>query len=113
MARSLAFRRKFSVRSSSLMVLPRWVPVQMDFSSLIPALNANRIDIVANTLSIRKARCQQIAFSNPEFNAREGFGVLKGNPKNIHSFADIARIKDARLGHVVGGFQTTYAEIAG
>ena len=89
------------------------VPVQMDFSSLIPALTANRIDVVANTLSIRKARCQQIAFSNPEFNAREGFGVLKGNPKNIHSFADIAKNKEARLGHVVGGFQTTYAEIAG
>ena len=89
------------------------VPVQMEFSSLIPALIANRIDVVANTLSIRKARCQQIAFSNPEFNAREGFGVLKGNPKSIHSFADIARNKDARFGHVVGGFQSTYAQIAG
>ena len=89
------------------------VPVQMDFSSLIPALIANRVDIVSNTLSFRKARCAQIAFSNPEFNAREGFAVLKGNPKKLHGFADIAKSKDARLGHVVGGFQSTYAEIAG
>jgi polar amino acid transport system substrate-binding protein len=89
------------------------VPVQMDFASLIPALIANRVDVVANSMSIRKARCAQVAFSNPEFNAREGFGVLKGNPKNIHGFPDIAKNKDARLGFVVGGFQSVYADIAG
>jgi polar amino acid transport system substrate-binding protein len=89
------------------------VPVQMDFDSMIPALIANRVDIVANTLSIRKARCAQIAFGNPEFNAREGIVVMKGNPKNLHSFADIAKNKDAKLGCIVGGWEATYAEIAG
>ena len=89
------------------------VPVHMDFQSLIPALTANRIDVVANTLSVRKARCAQVAFSNPEFNAREGFVVLKGNPKNLHSFADIAKSKDARLGYVDGGFQGVFAKVAG
>ncbi len=89
------------------------VPVQMDFPSLIPALTANRIDVVANTLSVRKARCAQVAFANPEFNAREGFVVLKGNPKNLHGFPDIAKNKDARLGYVDGGFQGVFAKIAG
>ncbi|HZP75033.1 MAG TPA: transporter substrate-binding domain-containing protein [Pseudolabrys sp.] len=89
------------------------VPVQMDFPSLIPALIANRIDVVANTLSVRKARCAQVAFANPEFNAREGFVVLKGNPKNLHGFDDIAKSRDARLGYVDGGFQGVFAKIAG
>ena len=39
--------------------------------------------------------------------------MLKGNPKNLHSFADMAKSKDARLGYVDGGFQGVLAQIAG
>jgi polar amino acid transport system substrate-binding protein len=89
------------------------VPVQMEFASLIPALLANRIDVIANTMSIRKARCAQVAFGNPDLNTRGGFAVLKGNPKNLHSFADVAKNKDAKIGWLDGGFQGKFAEIAG
>ena len=39
--------------------------------------------------------------------------MLKGNPENLHSFADVAKSKDARLGYVDGEFQGVFAQIAG
>src|SRR5690606_17098354 len=83
--------------------------VLTEFGSLIPGLQANRFDIIAAGMYITPERCQQAAFSNPTYGVGEAFLVQKGNPKNLHSYEDIAKQDDVRLGVVVGAIQSEYA----
>src|SRR5690242_9762612 len=63
-------------------------PVVMDWASMIPGLKANRIDVVIAGMFIKPTRCEQAAFSNPDYQAFDTLVVLKGNPKNLHSLED-------------------------
>lgn len=83
--------------------------VLTEFGSLIPGLQANRFDIIAAGMYITPERCQQATFSNPTYGVGEAFLVQKGNPKNLHSYEDIAKQDDVRLGVVVGAIQSEYA----
>lgn len=87
--------------------------VLTEFVALIPALEANRIDVIGAGMFIRPARCKEIIFGDPEYQLGEGFAVLKGNPKGLRSFKDVAAKKDARLGVVTGGAEAEYAQVAG
>ena len=86
--------------------------VLMDFGSLIPALEANRIDVITAGLWINTDRCKQIAFSDPTTQVGQGFAVKKGNPMNLHSYADVAKA-GARFGANTGGLEFGWADIAG
>lgn len=89
------------------------VPVQMEFASLIPALLSGRIDVIANTLVVTGARCEQVAFADPDFRERLVLIVHPGNPKDLHSFADIAERDDTVLAIQQGGLDIRLAQIAG
>ena len=61
--------------------------VVMDFASLIPGLQANRLDIIPSVFILPK-RCALVSFSNPIWKGGSAFLVAKGNPKNLHSYDD-------------------------
>jgi polar amino acid transport system substrate-binding protein len=87
-------------------------PVLTEFSSLIPGLLANRFDVIAAGTAITPARCAQIAFGNPDTQIVDTFLVKKGNPKNLHSYADIAANPHAILGTGAGTAYVGYATAA-
>ncbi|MCD0502337.1 ectoine/hydroxyectoine ABC transporter substrate-binding protein EhuB [Bordetella petrii] len=83
--------------------------VLTEFGSLIPGLQAKRFDIIAAGMYVTPERCQQAAFSNPTYGVGEAFLVQKGNPKNLHSYEDIAKQDGVKLGVVVGAIEGEYA----
>jgi len=84
--------------------------VLTEFGSLIPGLQAKRFDIIAAGMYITPERCAQVAFSNPTYGVGEAFLVKQGNPKNLHSYEDIGKHADAKLGVVVGAIEGEYAQ---
>ncbi|QRM32263.1 ectoine/hydroxyectoine ABC transporter substrate-binding protein EhuB [Microvirga sp. VF16] len=65
--------------------------VVMDWGGLIPALQADRIDIITAGMYITKERCKNVLFSNPMMMLPDVFVVKKGNPKGIQTYEDIAK----------------------
>lgn len=84
--------------------------VLTEFGSLIPGLQAGRFDIIAAGMYVTPDRCKQVEFSEPTYGVGEGFLVKAGNPKNLHSYDDIIKQSDVRLGVVVGAIQVDYAK---
>ncbi|WP_375781056.1 ectoine/hydroxyectoine ABC transporter substrate-binding protein EhuB [Bradyrhizobium sp. ma5] len=64
--------------------------VVVEWGALIPGLMSHRFDVIATGLGITPTRCEQVTFSEPDLAIRDALIVKKGNPLNIHSFADIA-----------------------
>jgi polar amino acid transport system substrate-binding protein len=64
-------------------------PVQTDWGALIPGLQAGRFDIITGGMNILKARCENVAFSEPIAKIGDAFIVAKGNPKAIQTYVDI------------------------
>ncbi|MQA96089.1 MAG: ectoine/hydroxyectoine ABC transporter substrate-binding protein EhuB [Streptosporangiales bacterium] len=87
--------------------------VQVDFGGLIAGLNAKRFDIVAAGMFITPERCQQVAFSEPEYCGLTGFLVPKGNPDDITKLEDVAAKPDFKIGVMTGAVEKGYAEGAG
>lgn len=84
-----------------------------DFGSLIPGLLSKRFDAVDTGVVITPARCKLVDFGNPEVLTIDALLVAKGNPKNIHSFADVVGNSDLKVGGSRGGQQTKNASTAG
>lgn len=61
-----------------------------DWSQLIPGLKAHKFDVITAAMAINPDRCENADFGEPEMQYGEGLVVQKGNPKNIHSYKDIA-----------------------
>lgn len=83
--------------------------VLTEFGSLIPGLQAKRFDIIAAGMYILPERCKQATFSNPTYGIGEAFLVKAGNPKNLHSYEELAANRDATLGVVAGTVERGYA----
>lgn len=84
--------------------------VLTEFGSLIPGLQAGRFDIIAAGMYVTPDRCKQVEFSEPTYGVGEGFLVKAGNPKDLHSYDDIIKQPDVKLGVVVGAIQVDYAK---
>ncbi len=95
------------------MGIPKIEGVLTEFGALIPGLKAKRFDIIAAGMYILPERCKQIAFSNPTYGIGEAFIVKAGNPKDLHSFADVAHDAHATLGVVTGAVERGYAKKTG
>ena len=80
----------------------QWVVT--NFSSLIPGLQANRFDMTAAEMAIRPERCQKVVYSEPNTSYGEGLLVMKGDPKNLHTYADFAK-GDAKVAVMAGADQ--------
>jgi polar amino acid transport system substrate-binding protein len=76
--------------------------VLVNFSSLLPGLMAKRFDMVAAGLYIRKDRCAQVLFSDPNIVVSDTLVVKKGNPKKLNSYKDIAANKSVKVGGTSG-----------
>ncbi|OZM81885.1 ectoine/hydroxyectoine ABC transporter substrate-binding protein EhuB [Pseudonocardia sp. MH-G8] len=85
---------------------------QVDFGSLIPALNANRYDMVCAGMNITAERCGQAAFSIPDYTALTAFLVPAGNPEQVATFEDVAA-KGLPLAVLSAAVEQGYAEAAG
>ncbi|MEU2558819.1 ectoine/hydroxyectoine ABC transporter substrate-binding protein EhuB [Streptomyces longispororuber] len=87
-------------------------PVATDFSSLIPGLKTQQFDVVAAGMYINKERCQQVIFSDPEYQMLDSFIVRKGNPMGLRTYRDVVREK-AKFGTGTGYAEIQYAVDAG
>lgn len=78
--------------------------VAMPFSSLIPALNAGRIDMIGDGMYATPAREKIISFTDTTFYNPESLDVAKGNPLKLHQLSDLC-------GHSAGTYEgTTYVD---
>lgn len=86
--------------------------VNTDFGALIPGLQAQRFDVVSAGMSILPQRCEQAAFSEPEFNYTTALMVPDGNPANL---TDMQSVKDSgvRLATMTGAIESDYAQALG
>jgi len=64
-------------------------PVVTDWSALIPALKAGRLDAITGGMYILGSRCENIAFSEPMAAVGDAFIVAPGNPKGINNYEDL------------------------
>lgn len=87
--------------------------VLTEFGSLIPGLKAGRFDVIAAGMYIKPERCREIAFTNPTYKIGESFLVAAGNPLGLHSYEDVSKITEARLGVVAGAVELGYAKATG
>jgi polar amino acid transport system substrate-binding protein len=85
----------------------------MPYGSLIPALKADRVDIVASSLAVLPQRCTQVDYTIPNTTYGEGLLVKKGNPKDIHSYKDFKKNSDLKMGIVSGADQLDFAHDVG
>lgn len=69
----------------------------MNFDSLMNALNSNRVDMVISTLTATKDRKKSVDFSNTYYNSVGG--LITHKDSNIKSFADLSnKIVGSQLG---------------
>lgn len=87
-------------------------PVPTEFGSLIPGLNSQQFDIVAAGMYINPDRCQQVIFSDPDYQMLDSFIVAKGNPLGLHNYQDIVE-KKAKFATGTGYAEIAYAVEAG
>lgn len=66
----------------------KWELVQFD--ALIPGLVAGRWDVVVDNLHENPKRLEVISFTGPSFWYGSALAVQQGNPKNIHTWEDLA-----------------------
>lgn len=73
---------------------------EFEFSSLIPALQNDRIDVIAAAMTINDERKQTIAFSDPYYNADQAILVASGGDFSPSALDDLS-------GHKVGAQEGT------
>lgn len=86
--------------------------VLVDFRQLIPGLKAKKYSFVAAGMFINPDRCNNAAFSIPDYQVKNAFMVQKGNPEEIRSFEDI-KDKDVLIAVLTGAVELGYAIDAG
>jgi polar amino acid transport system substrate-binding protein len=84
-----------------------------EFGALIPGLLAGRFDAVASGLAITPERCEQVLFGQPDLRVPDAAIVLDGNPRGIHSYADIAADPEIIMGAGRGSVVVSNAQAAG
>ncbi|CAL9553775.1 ectoine/hydroxyectoine ABC transporter substrate-binding protein EhuB [Streptomyces sp. Tu 3180] len=87
-------------------------PVPTEFGSLIPGLNSQQFDVVAAGMYINPERCEQVIFSDPDYQMLDSFIVRKGNPLGLRSYRDVVE-KKARFATGTGYAEIAYAVEAG
>lgn len=64
-------------------------PVVTDWGGLIPALKAERLDLITGGMYVLGSRCENVAFSEPVARAGDAILVPAGNPNNINNYDDV------------------------
>lgn len=84
----------------------------VDFNALIPALNARQFDMVCAGMNITPTRCEQAAFSIPDYSALTAFLVPAGNPEQVGTFEDLVA-KNLTVAVLSAAVEQGYAEDSG
>ena len=79
-----------------------------EFGNLIPGLNAGKFDLITAGMAITPDRCENTAFGEPEIQYGEGLIVISGNPKDLHSYADIANNPDSKVAVMSGATEIDF-----
>lgn len=87
-------------------------PVLTEWGSLIPGLRASRFDLIAAGMYITPERCKQVLFTDPHYQLPDTLLTKAGNPKNLHSYEDIAK-SGAKVAIMSGTVNLGYARSAG
>jgi polar amino acid transport system substrate-binding protein len=87
--------------------------VYTEFGSLIQDLKLDRFDIIAAGMFITPKRCLEIIYSEPTYKVGQSFAVLSGNPKNLHSYEDVANNPEVTLAVMAGAVEGDYASAIG
>ncbi|SMY11257.1 transporter substrate-binding domain-containing protein [Brevibacterium jeotgali] len=86
--------------------------VNADFGALIPGLTADRFDVVSAGMSILPDRCEQAAFSNPEFMYTTALMTPEGNPEDLATMDDLVDT-DLNVVTMTGAIESDYASTLG
>ena len=86
--------------------------VNADFGALIPGLTADRFDVVSAGMSILPERCEQAAFSNPEFMYTTALMTPEGNPEDLATMDDLVDT-DLNVATMTGAIESDYASSLG
>ncbi|MEU3659681.1 ectoine/hydroxyectoine ABC transporter substrate-binding protein EhuB [Streptomyces sp. NPDC032940] len=87
-------------------------PVPTEFGSLIPGLASQQFDVVAAGMYINPDRCEQVIFSDPDYQMLDSFIVRKGNPLGLRDYQDVVE-KKAKFATGTGYAEIQYAVEAG
>ncbi|MGV0717910.1 ectoine/hydroxyectoine ABC transporter substrate-binding protein EhuB [Mycolicibacterium sp. XJ662] len=85
---------------------------QVEFSQLIPALNAGQFDMVAAGMAILPARCNNAQFSAVDYVTPTAMLVPQGNPEQVNNFDDI-KAKGLKLAVLSGTVEEAVAHDLG
>ena len=79
--------------------------VAMPFASLIPSVQSGRIELMGDAMYVRPARAKIMDFTDGVFFNPEALNVAAGNPKHLHTIADLC-------GQAAGTYEgTVYVEM--
>lgn len=87
--------------------------VKVAYESMIPSLQAGRVDVIAAGLFMKQSRCAEVLYSEPVIVSTESFGVPTGNPQNILTVQDVLDNKDLKIAVLPGGFEEGILNSAG
>ena len=76
-----------------------------EFGDLINELEAGRIDMIATGMAATPERMRRVSFLPVVFVDTPGLLVLKGNPKNIHSYRQIVDDPSIRIAVLLGAIE--------
>lgn len=92
--------------------VPQLRPTLAEFGSLVPALLADRFDVVSAGMAITPERCGKVAFSEPEFISPTALMVRTGNPHGLTDLASCAG-RGVTVGVLTAAVEASYAKAAG
>jgi polar amino acid transport system substrate-binding protein len=78
----------------------------MKFDALIPAIQSEKIDVIACALSNTPERAKKIAFTNSYFTSKTSIAVLKTN----NTIKDWSDLKGKKIGLEIGTIQSAFAQ---
>lgn len=93
--------------------VPELDGVLMEWNSLIPGVQAGRFDVITASMAIQPARCEQVAFSNPNIKYGVALAVAAGNPRGLTSYQDIVANPDVKVGLMAGAIEIDFLLDAG
>jgi polar amino acid transport system substrate-binding protein len=93
--------------------IPELNAITVDFGQLISGLTLSRqFDMVTAGMFITPERCQQAAFSTPDYTAPTAFLVPQGNPQGVMTFDDV-REQSLTVAVLSGAVEQGYAADSG
>jgi len=87
--------------------------IKVPYESMIPSLQAKRVDVIAAGLFMKQSRCAEVVYSEPVIVSTESFGVPSGNPNGILTVQDVLDNGDLKIAVLPGGFEEGILNSAG